>query len=68
MAKQLKYMVTGSDWKDPFPIEEAIGCYKEWGVIFIISPDAGNDALNYVFSNEYIDDEKAQNLLQQSFR
>ncbi len=68
MANQLKYLVTGSDWKGPFPIEEAIACYKEWGVIFLSTPDIGNDALNYVFSNKLIDDEKAQYLLEQSFK
>ena len=68
MATQLKYHVTSSDWKEPFPIEEALACYKAWGVIFLWTTDIGNDSLNYVFSNQYLNDEKAQTLLDQSFR
>jgi hypothetical protein len=67
MAKQLKYLVTSCDWKDPFPIDEAIACYKEWGIFFLSALDIGNDSFNYVFSNQLIDDEKAMELLKQSF-
>jgi len=55
----MRHTVAVTDWDEPFPFKEAADCFAEWGVLYVVVGDLGNDSIHWVFSDMFVDERAA---------
>ena len=55
----MNFIIVPRDWKEPFPIEDALTFLDEFGTLYVAEPNMGNDTINWLFSDTLIEDPEA---------
>jgi hypothetical protein len=64
----MKHFISIRDWKEEFPLADALACYKKWHKLYVVEAETNNDAIAWVFTNVLIDERQATKLFEKEFR
>jgi hypothetical protein len=64
----MKHLISIRDWKEEFPIEDALACYQKWGKLYVVEAETDNDAIAWVFTNQMIDERAATKIFKKELR
>jgi hypothetical protein len=62
------FTVETLDYDDPFPFEKLAAFVHSYGKVFVVEADLGNDSINWVFSDWFIDELEAEKLAQEFWK
>jgi hypothetical protein len=64
----MKHSIFVRDWKEEFPIQEALAAHQKWGKLYVVEAKTENDAVAWVFSDQMVNEQAATEIYDKEFR